>query len=105
MMSALQPTIMSDTDFIASAFNHSIFLRFFVYVICNYTYLQSFSYSPFLRDYQLSPKHRHYFVPDQVWRCKDITDKDNIYNTFQRDSRRKRTAGMITLAWLTGPTQ
>ena len=47
-------------------------------------------------DYQLTPAQKHYYIPDQVWRCKDAVEKEKVFYTFLKDIRRKRTAGMTT---------
>jgi hypothetical protein len=47
-------------------------------------------------DYCLSPSDRHYFIPDQVWRCKGKEEKDNIFERFLKDLSRKRKMQMVT---------
>jgi hypothetical protein len=47
-------------------------------------------------DYQLTPSQKHYYIPDQVWRCKDADEKEKVFYSFLKDIRRKRTAGMTT---------
>lgn len=47
-------------------------------------------------DYVLSNANKHYFVPDQVWRCKTKEEKEKIFTNFMKDNRKKRTAGMMT---------
>ena len=47
-------------------------------------------------DYQLAPSHKHYYIPDPVWRCKEQNDKDNVYDNFLHDKRRKRPTGATT---------
>ena len=47
-------------------------------------------------DYQLTPAQKHYYIPDQVWRCKDAAEKEKVFYTFLEDIRRKRTAGVTT---------
>jgi hypothetical protein len=43
----------------------------------------------------LSNANKHYFVPDQVWRCKTKEEKEKIFTNFMKDNRKKRTAGMM----------
>jgi hypothetical protein len=47
-------------------------------------------------DYVLSNANKHYFVPDEVWRCKTKEEKVKIFTNFMKDNRKKRTAGMMT---------
>lgn len=47
-------------------------------------------------NYALANEERNYHVHDAVWRCKDETEKNQLFQNFLKDTKRKQKSKFIT---------